>query len=48
MIRHTIDIRKNPQLHNAELLFYLPGVQDGDIVKLIQHHKQIFVTYRTS
>jgi len=48
MIRHTIDIKNNPQIHNAELLFYVPGVQDGEIVKLTQHHKQIYVTYRMS
>ena len=48
MIRHTVEIKKNPQLRNAELLFYLPGIKDGEIVKLTQHSHLIYITFRTS
>ena len=48
MIRHTVLLKKNPQLHNAELVVSLPAIQDGEIVKITQHSHRIYVIYRLS
>jgi len=46
MIRHTVEVKADPALRNAELTASLPNLRDGDCLKLIQDDHILYLTYR--
>lgn len=48
MIRHTISVRADATLRQADLSCCLPGFQDGDCIKLSQGDNCVYLTYRLS
>ena len=48
MIRHTISIKADPEIHQGELSCCLQGLQDGDCVKVTQADRNLYLTYRLS
>jgi hypothetical protein len=45
-MRHTVAVRGTPALRNGELSYNLPGVQDGQCLRLAQGDHQIYLVYR--
>lgn len=47
-MRHTVAVRGSPTLRNGDLSYNLPGMQDGQCIKLAQGEHHIYLVYRVA
>jgi hypothetical protein len=47
-MRHTVLVRGSKAIRSGELSYNLPGLQDGQCVKLAQGEHHIYLVYRVA